>query len=152
MKVGMRSTILVGAVIVAALMALFIRITPHMQAPVVFLIPNGFRGTFYLLEDPRAGVELKAEGGKMLVPIPKTGLLRVASLEPLEGWHKESAHFENGNPVPSSPESPSEVGLYPGETSAENQSGPVYGAWIVGTKHDYERHLRGQEQKPPELR
>jgi hypothetical protein len=70
--------------------------SPHVD----FVVPNSFHGMIYLITDPTNGVVIKSRDGLYTVMVPSGGKLRVQDLGFLERWHREEAHFANGERIP----------------------------------------------------
>ena len=63
------------------------------------IIPKGFNGTAYLLQDPN-GESIPWINGHYRIVIPADGILRVRSTDPLRQWHVLLARFDDGTPLP----------------------------------------------------
>jgi hypothetical protein len=68
--------------------------------PVHFVVPAEFRGPIFLVLDESDGIEVTPTGGKYVYRIPVTGLVRIKSFKPFEPWHKETASYDDGTPIP----------------------------------------------------
>lgn len=110
--------------------------------PVHFVVPDGFRGVFYLIPDPTNGVAISKTEGRFLVTIPADGRLRVRSLGFLDSWHQETCSFASGAhiPTPTEPGGTGDlangiVGLR-GGGQAGNGSGPMFTWYFIGTQQE----------------
>ena len=65
-------------------------------APVRYVVPVGFRGTFTITLDPVRGIAVPMSNGQFVVTIPATGKLTVRSLDFLQGKHQMLAQYETG--------------------------------------------------------
>jgi hypothetical protein len=113
--------------------------SPHVN----FVVPDGFRGTIFLIADPTNGVAITKKDGLYTVKIPSGGKLRVQDLEFLERWHHEAAHFANGTQIPSDFDTSTmsyiatNVLALCGGT-AVNDGSEQYHMYFVGTRHEYD--------------
>jgi hypothetical protein len=100
---------------------------------VLYVFPNGFRGSFRVFED-RTAAGVPMVGGKYVVSIPKDGFLSVKDLSFLSQWHVEEARFENGTPLATLP-SKTEPGLavFSGGISTNGAPGVRWTDGFVGT-------------------
>jgi len=64
--------------------------------PIRFIVPNGFKGKFDIIQDPKSGVVLTNRGGTLTCVVPPTGQLHVRSLKPFGKWHSETASYADG--------------------------------------------------------
>jgi hypothetical protein len=64
--------------------------------PVEVVAPDQFTGPVFLILDEHAGVEIPFREGTYVVEIPPNGRLRVRSLAPFQGWHKETWRYASG--------------------------------------------------------
>jgi hypothetical protein len=67
--------------------------------PVELILPNGFTGTVWLVQDP-AGQEIPLVDGGYRITVPAAGVLRFRSLPPVEQWDTFSARYGDGTPIP----------------------------------------------------
>ena len=65
-------------------------------APLLFVLPDGFKGAIEIVKDPKNGLAVREDAGRFTYVIPSDGRLRVKSLTPFSRWHKESAAFQSG--------------------------------------------------------
>ena len=100
---------------------------------VVYVFPNGFRGSFRMFED-RNAAEVPLVGGKYVVAIPSDGFLSAKDLNFLSQWHAEEARFEDGTPLPTLP-TKTETGLamFSGGISTNGTPGVRWSDGFVGT-------------------
>ena len=73
-----------------------------------FILPTGFRGCFKVVS---GGPNPPYEKGLYKVQVPKTAVVRIATLRILNEWHTETAVFENGDHIPIESEQ-NEIGFY----------------------------------------
>jgi len=65
-------------------------------SPVELVVPSGFSGPIWIIEDAENGNSIPKDEGRYRVVVPPSGKLRVSSLEPFMKWHSISAHFADG--------------------------------------------------------
>jgi hypothetical protein len=68
--------------------------------PIVFYLPNGFKGIFVIEENPRSGLPMVVRNGMYEIVVPARARVSVQSLAPFSKWHKELAYFWNGASLP----------------------------------------------------
>jgi hypothetical protein len=147
-----RTVIAVGVVLIGLLFLLFTLVAPKPGVPILFVLPDGYRGAFYVMEDPRSPTVLRPEGNRFTIRIPSKGVLKVKSMMPISGFHRESAQYAGGGTILSLPNNPpDQIALYQAEASGAKPGEPIYGAWVVGTRADLDRHNAGKDQRPAEL-
>lgn len=100
-KVTLAAVIVAGSVIVVTIWILIAR--ARSTITVQYILPDGYRGVFKLMEDQQAGVKLERQDHRYTVHIPKNGILSVKSLKPLRNWHAVSAAYESGKLIPVAP-------------------------------------------------
>ena len=64
--------------------------------PVEVVVPDAFIGPVFVILDETRGSDIPFRDGKYIVEIPPDGRLRVKSLGPFEGWHKETWRYASG--------------------------------------------------------
>jgi hypothetical protein len=69
-------------------------------APVEFIVPNGFSGPVWVVEDAQRGRPIPKVGSRYRIEVPENGVVRVSSTQPLRQWHSESARYTDGTPLP----------------------------------------------------
>jgi hypothetical protein len=113
--------------------------SPHVD----FVVPDGFRGTIFLIADPTNGVAITKRDGLYTVKIPSGGKLRVQDLVFLERWHHQVAHFASGAQIP--PDYDSSTMSYIATNiltlcggTAVDADGERYIMYFVGTRHEYD--------------
>ena len=102
--------------------------------PVHFILPNGYKGTFKLVIDKKNGVEYKIQNGRYVIRIPKSGILKVKNFDPFYMWHKETASYEDGIPIPDinfGKRNPNSIAFYGLFGNNKEQW------WLIGTYHQY---------------
>jgi hypothetical protein len=72
-------------------------------ASVEWIIPNGFRGSVRIVEDP-GGVTIPLVNGRYRVLIPADGYLVVKNKSFFYQGYEETAHFANGMSIPTLPD------------------------------------------------
>lgn len=80
----------------AALLLLFAAGCDRNGEPVEIVVPAGFSGPIWIVEDAQDGKPVPKEAGRYRVEVPRSGVLRVASLQPFAQWHTESARYSDG--------------------------------------------------------
>lgn len=65
---------------------------PHVE----FVIPVGFTGEIWVVEDATDGTPFTREGGRYVVHVPQNGVRKAASLDVLRQPHTLSARVSNG--------------------------------------------------------
>jgi hypothetical protein len=111
-----------------ALMA--VRVRNRVEA-VHFILPSGFRGTVWVMVDPRGGGDIRPVAGRVTLSIPTDGVLTVKSDAFLTDWHKSGAEA-NGRRVPSTGDDgfgPDAVGLRGVTRTSEGVN-----VFVVGTR------------------
>ncbi|MFA0732212.1 MAG: hypothetical protein LKKZDAJK_002870 [Candidatus Fervidibacter sp.] len=68
--------------------------------PIRFVLPKGYQGTFKLALDRRKGKGLQLKGGRYTIVIPKKGVLKVKTFEPLYIRHRQEAFYADGTRIP----------------------------------------------------
>jgi hypothetical protein len=113
-----------------------------------FVIPDGFRGGILIYVNQPEGIKLKKNAGVYTCCIPDNGILRIVDDGPFFEWHKVSAAFMNGDPLPVA----NEPQLLPKETvafwtygSRQKGDGPVCVYAFVGTKAENEAFCKATE-------
>jgi hypothetical protein len=113
-------------------------------APVHFVVPDGFRGPFYLIKDSLQGVFINATGDQYTVEIPQAGSLKLHDFGLFDSWHQETASFAGGARIPTESESggtgelgTNVFGLRGGGTSWVND-GPETVTYFIGTQKDFD--------------
>lgn len=66
--------------------------------PIEFIVPANFHGSIELVKDRKAGSELTPQGGKYVIVVPATGVLRIKDGSPFHRWHTESCRDTSGKP------------------------------------------------------
>lgn len=94
----------IGLVALAVLIGSWFALSSPFLNPgvskVVFLIPDGFRGPFSLVEDQQNGESSHPQNGVYTLRISPGGELRLKDLGLLREWHEVSASYGSGELVP----------------------------------------------------
>jgi hypothetical protein len=67
--------------------------------PVEFIVPTGYKGPVWVIEDRGAGSPLAIQDGRYQLKIPPSGVLRLASVQPCEVHSSRTARYEDGTPL-----------------------------------------------------
>ena len=67
-----------------------------LGAPVLYVVPVGYRGTFSITLDPTRGISVPMSNGQFVVTVPATGKLTVRSFDFLHGKHELRARYADG--------------------------------------------------------
>jgi hypothetical protein len=119
---------------------------------VCFVVSDGFRGAFVLLEDKHNGVRLKSDGGRLTITIPEDGVLRVRSLKEFPGMYRPVATFANGTPIRClllGERDTNQFGIFELGSASETRLGSKepteYLMFYTGTQSEFEarKHFRG---------
>jgi hypothetical protein len=104
---------------------------------ICFVLPDGYRGAFQLVLDKKKGIDVIGKDGRYIYEIPASGVLKVKSFKPFEGWHKEIAVYKSGESIPTEDSTvpPSTVALRLMGTSRRN-NGPYIQTNIIGTQEE----------------
>lgn len=112
--------------------------------PVHFVVPDGYRGLFYLIPDPTNGVVVTKSEGRFVVTIPASGRLRFRDSGFLDSWHQETCAFATGTRILTLSE-PGGTGVVAanavalrGGGSARNGDGPLFAWYFVGTQQEFD--------------
>jgi hypothetical protein len=102
---------------------------------ICFVLPDGYRGVFQLVLDEKQGVDVIHREGKYVYEIPVSGVLKIKSFKPFDGWHKEIAVYKSGESIPTedSTIAPNTVALRLLGTSSHNK-GPLAQTNVIGTE------------------
>jgi len=107
--------------------------------PVDYVLPDGYRGEFEIIQ-AKDGGRLPIENGAEVCQIPTNGLLKVDSLEAFRRWHTESARYASGGGLElkltsDAPRVPDEVCVYRlGSSHSKTR-------FFVGTHSDMLAHI-----------
>jgi hypothetical protein len=66
--------------------------------PIEFVVPDDFHGSIELVKDRKGGYDLNPKGGKYVIVVPATGVLRIKDGSPFHRWHTESCRDTSGKP------------------------------------------------------
>lgn len=123
--------------------------------PVHIVVPNGFKGEVRLILDGVHGAEVKPSQGRYEYRIPASGTLRVTSFGPFEGWHVQTAAYEDGTVLESDVETvegphgekprlgKDVVAFCGGSVGQKNHEAPVM-TYFVGSVVEYEKWQQEQ--------
>ncbi|HVV73567.1 MAG TPA: hypothetical protein VHI52_18990 [Verrucomicrobiae bacterium] len=110
--------------------------------PVHFVIPDGFKGPFYLIKDPTNGAVISAKGNQYTIAVPRSGSVRVHDFAFRDPWHQETASFASGVRIPTETEpgatgelAANVSGLRGGGTALMN-SGPEIVHYFIGAEQE----------------
>lgn len=118
--------------------------------PVQIVVPTGFSGEIQIVHDVQNGQAVMPTNGRYVYVIPPDGVLQVKSLHPFSPWHRETANFVDGTPLPFEYETcegprgePATVGkeatvLCGGGMSA-GMNKPTTITYFVGSTEEYDR-------------
>jgi hypothetical protein len=67
--------------------------------PVLFILPNDFKGEFRIVKDATRGADLAERNGEWVFEFPARGVLKVKNDRPFYRWHSERARYADGRPV-----------------------------------------------------
>lgn len=109
--------------------------------PVHFTVPDGYRGTFYLILDSKNGVAVAEKSHRYTVVIPASGRLRVRNFRFLQSWHHETASYASGARIPTETDpsasgelAPDVVGVRGGSTI--RRDGVEFVWYVIGNQQD----------------
>ncbi len=118
-------------------------------ATVEFIVPTGFTGPVWVLTDPSAP-DIPNSNGTYRVNVPKGGLLRAKSIQPLQERHKPKASYDDGTPLPLGDEADlGQVAFRDGNPGILERGGLdfPYALYFVGTDEQFAKFLAG-DSKP----
>ena len=109
--------------------------------PIHYVVPEGYRGPFWVIHDPTA-TALPAVGDSWIkITVPANGIVLASSLSPLDTWHESTAvlganatgaDLEVGKTIVS----PGMVGVWLGP-HGRDPSGRDYRSFFVGTEEEF---------------
>ncbi len=118
--------------------------------PVEIIVPTGFTGPIWIVEDAQKGKPIPLVGGRYRVEVPEGGVLTVSSTDLFQQWHSESARFADGTTIPVKSDPPDDaVVLRGGGYTQLSRDGREFRflAYYVGTKEAAKPFL--EEPSPP---
>jgi hypothetical protein len=86
-------------VVIAAIAGCLAVICLYLWGPgasIEFVLPNGFRGPIWIVEDPNVDNTMEYSNGRYIAQIPRNGVLRLSSTRAFKRLHSMTAKFENG--------------------------------------------------------
>ena len=119
--------------------------------PVHYVVPDGYRGPFWVVQDPGAPSLPSVGGGWIQVSVPTNRVLLVSSLSPLDAWHESTAVIGSTNTgadleVGKTIVSPGMVGIWIGQRGRVGQQ--EYRSFFVGTEAEFIAFPRERLQLP----
>src|SRR5262245_49964972 len=118
--------------------------------PVEIVLPDGYTGPVYLIEDEKDGTDIPLVNGRYLVEMPATCRMRVRSLGPFQRWHKQTLRYASGTGIPDAKLVPSSDPAQVMERMSNCgtcNGGPVHIEIFVGTDKQVDDFIRGP--RPP---
>lgn len=107
------------------------------------IVPNGFRGWIFFIED-RDALPVPLENGEYVIRVPMCGSLRVHDLDFETKWHTNYAQFESGTAISELDPAPDEVATRGGamqvDTSPEGKPRTMI-IQFIGTEAEYLKAL-----------
>jgi hypothetical protein len=120
--------------------ALVQRTTDGSYPTVCYVLPDKYVGAFQLVLDEKSGVEVRVKDGCYTYEIPKEGVLKVRTFQPLEQWHKELAIYRNGEKVqPADSTTPPDAVALRGLGRSRRNDGPLTQTSVIGTEEQAKR-------------
>jgi hypothetical protein len=111
---------------------------------VEIVLPDGYTGPVYLIEDETNGEDIPMMGGKYVVLVPTSGRMRVKSFAPFQRWHEETVRYARGTPIPSASSSnPDPSAVTKRVTTCGMTIGVTNIATFVGNDEQYAEYRRG---------
>ncbi|HTU92238.1 MAG TPA: hypothetical protein VMF69_19300 [Gemmataceae bacterium] len=121
--------------------------------PIVIVVPSGFRGPIWIVEDSQAEEIIPKVDGEYRVKVPQSGVLRVKSTDMFAVWHSETSRYSDGKILPH--DGPIEVPdnvlcLRDGGYVAATRSGQElrFMAYYVGTRLEAKQFLETPSDPP----
>ncbi|WP_044642720.1 DUF6843 domain-containing protein [Risungbinella massiliensis] len=143
-----------GAVILLAFLLMplapliIIKIT-DARPPSVYLIPNGYKGWFYIVYDVPNTPELPKLDDKLEFEIPSNGILKTSTKHTEYGWAKDEYYYvENGKRI----KIPEEKMIHGGGTSGTDYKGKSYEYQMFFVSNQKELELQSVDLMNSELR
>jgi hypothetical protein len=65
-----------------------------------FIVPNGFSGILKLKSNPKEATDLKTTNNVISLVFPESGTLSIKGKSPTLVWHRPTARFADGTPIP----------------------------------------------------
>jgi hypothetical protein len=64
------------------------------------IVPDGYRGVIKLQFERRDGIRLPREDGVYMIHLPPDGELQIRHPKLTRRWHRMTAQYEDGTPIP----------------------------------------------------
>jgi hypothetical protein len=121
-----------------------------------YVLPDGYRGCFWVIRDPAAPALPTVGKGWLQVTVPANRVVLASSLSPLDSWHESTAvigasftaaDLEVGKTIVS----PGLVGVWIGPSGHIEPGGREYRSFFVGTEAEFVAS-RPEQFNPPQLR
>jgi hypothetical protein len=107
-----------------------------------YVVPEGYRGCFWVIHDPAAPELPEVAKGWRQVAVPADGVILASSLSPLDAWHESTAvigamrtgaDLEVGKTIVA----PTTVGVWLGPRRRVDPEGREYRSFFVGTEAEF---------------
>ena len=107
-----------------------------------YVLPDGYRGCFWVIHDPAAPDLPKVGNAWFQADVPANGVVRASSLSPLDAWHESTAvigttrtgaDLEVGKTIVA----PTTVGVWLGPHGRVDPDGREYRSFFVGTEAEF---------------
>ena len=110
--------------------------------PIHYLLPDGFRGLFWVIHSPAAAALPDIGKGWLQVTVPESRVVLAPSLAPFDAWHESSAamgttHVAADLEVGKTIVSPGLVGIWIGPRGRAGPGGREYRSFFVGTETEF---------------
>jgi hypothetical protein len=107
-----------------------------------YVLPNGYRGCFWVIHDPSAPALPTVGRGWRQVDLPANGVVLTSSLSPLDAWHESTAAIGStftaaDLQVGKTIVSPGLVGVWIGPRGRAESEGREYRSFFVGTEAEF---------------
>jgi hypothetical protein len=108
--------------------------------PVLFIVPDSFKGAVYFSLDSTNGLAVPVTNGEYLVTIPADGKLTVRSFDFILGSHIVSAQYASGQPLRFGWNS-TDIGFEPIDLDRHHRP-PRSAVYLVGTQQDKDEAIK----------
>lgn len=118
--------------------------------PIVYVIPEGYRGPVRLIIDRKQGVDVPLKDGRYTYHIPENGTLLIKDDSPFRHRHSLTASYTNGKLIPIDYEDslpPDTVSLHPLGSGVGSRGGGPEEEYIedfIGTKAELRKYVDRQ--------